>query len=108
MIDKEIEKLCLSALTLGPEVALARLGMGRVHRDAYAAIEFLILPSDLPRGEYRRIARLPAVVALTRQARVVAARAAGNPHRGLIPGGEDERAYLRAVQTQDDPDPVWR
>lgn len=57
--------------------------------------------------ERERRARLPQVALLTRYNRVKAAIATGNPHRGMIPGGEDEAAYLAAVQTEFDPDPVW-
>jgi hypothetical protein len=58
-------------------------------------------------NERTRRARLPEVSALTRYNRMQAAEANGNPNRGMIPGGEDEAAYLVAVETVDDPEPVW-
>lgn len=53
-------------------------------------------------------ARNPTVVLLTRATRTLASLLAGNPHRGLIPGGEDEAAWLSAVERGErDPAPVW-
>ncbi len=95
---------------LDPSVAAteAMTFVGGNYLNALSEIEGGILSGFDDPEERRRIARLPAVSALTRALRVEAARAMGNPHRGLIPGGEDEAAFDAAVQAgQEDPEPVW-
>lgn len=70
--------------------------------------EARILPGHDQPHLRRMVARYPAVVELTRAARVLAAKLDGDEHRGMIPGGEDEAAYLAAIaRGETDPDPVW-
>lgn len=57
---------------------------------------------------WRAVARHPQVVKLTRRVRTLGAEIWGLPHRGMIPGGEDEAAYNAALARGElDPDPVW-
>lgn len=79
-----------------------------VGRLSCAGVRPILVRDAITPEERTRRARLPAVVQLTRALRVREAQAAGNPHRGMIPGGEDETAYLAGVQECFDPDPVWR
>lgn len=63
---------------------------------------------DMEREALRTLgARHPDVVAYTRAGRMLAARLAGNPHRGMIPGDECPTCYEAAVMTEDDPAPIW-
>lgn len=70
--------------------------------------EARILPGHDQPHLRRAVARCPAVVELTRATRVLAAKLDGDDYRGMIPGGEDEAAYLAAIaRGEADPDPVW-
>jgi hypothetical protein len=67
-------------------------------------MEAAMIPGHDRPEEHRRGARLPAVVAFTRRTR----RGEDGEPRGMIPGGEDEGAYLAAIDRgETDPDPVW-